>query len=115
MFGLRGVVLGTWYSAWEYCCSSGNSGEGTGIQCLKMRQDLAGEEFHAFSSEIVRQRSRLTAGQEDTATQVFQMLREFLANRGRAADNREDAFLHVVPSFLLGEKKRAVLDNGQRR
>src|SRR5436305_985921 len=56
-------------------------------------QHLAGQQFHALAGQFVGQRPGLAAGQDHADPQLLAVLVEFLADRGRAADDGEDALL----------------------
>src|SRR5579871_2739528 len=76
-----------------------------------MREHLAGQQFHALAGQFRRQRSRLTARQDDADAQLFLVLDKLLAHGRGTADEGKDAFFDVVPTLLLAEEGAAVLQD----
>ena len=83
-----------------------------------MRQHLAREQLHALAGQLVGQRPRLAAGQDDADAQLPAVVVEPLPHRLRPADDGEDAVLDVPPGLLLRQEQAAVArdgDGGPRR
>src|SRR5262249_52283279 len=78
------------------------------------RQHLPRQQFHTFAGQFVGQRTRLAAGQYHADPQLFLVMFQFLPDRGWAADDGENALLHVLPGLLGGQELRVVFDDGQR-